>query len=533
AFPNVNESLIDPLVYVLALIWDIEAGENDSPGPQKDPYVNLKAEPSFFKARLPRGITKQTHTTVDLCLPSYESGTVSYHNPFYDDPQFKETVSFVKEKIENNIRDIIVLAGVSGGGKTATTFGIAVQRWSIYIDFSPSIGTYGDHVGKELIKTKIKQPKFEQHDQQDHVFRMLDTVILSRGLLLIKMLIEKNILTPKEWLFAQLRMNDNKIRMKLADENYDIFKVNSLIESIKTCRNVESLTLIFDEAQVLCRSEYGEYKGSSVPNKKWNLLQVYVEHLTHLPVTCLLAEKNQEIIKLIEKWYKKIRSDMAEYLENACKYLKANNLNPDRAIIDVLRLRVFYNQKYESAIKLLQHSIIPCKSPECITLESSKTTSGIIEINTSLESYLVSSIELFLKNTRRKTLIEFFIDEIIKLDGIPSPSIGNEFDAIFIAAIIQKRGLNAREELNRWKAGQQFDLPSWITPTMEFVTISNLSRVVPMAKYVEDETYRYYAIQPDTYSGSDLMISLVDDKQNVVLLSASCTVSVNPIEQDK
>ncbi|RIB07752.1 hypothetical protein C2G38_405457 [Gigaspora rosea] len=289
AFPNVNESLIDPLVYVLALIWDIEAGENDSPGPQKDPYVNLKAEPSFFKARLPRGITKQTHTTVDLCLPSYESGTVSYHNPFYDDPQFKETVSFVKEKIENNIRDIIVLAGVSGGGKTATTFGIAVQRWSIYIDFSPSIGTYGDHVGKELIKTKIKQPKFEQHDQQDHVFRMLDTVILSRGLLLIKMLIEKNILTPKEWLFAQLRMNDNKIRMKLADENYDIFKVNSLIESIKTCRNVESLTLIFDEAQVLCRSEYGEYKGSSVPNKKWNLLQVYVEHLTHLPVTCLLA----------------------------------------------------------------------------------------------------------------------------------------------------------------------------------------------------------------------------------------------------
>ncbi|CAG8633928.1 12355_t:CDS:2, partial [Acaulospora colombiana] len=602
AFPNVDKFSIDQLVYALALIWNIETGKCDSPSPQNDPYVKLKAEPSFFKARLPRGITQKTLTTVDLCLPSYESGTVNYHNPFYDDQQFKEAVSFVKEKIENNIGDIVVLAGVSGGGKTSTTFGIAMQRWSIYIEFSPGAGTYGNHVGKELETIKDEQPKFEQHDLQRHT------------------LIEKNTLTPKEWLFSQLRTNDSKIRTKLARENYDTFNVNALIESINDCLNVESLTLIFDEAQVLCRSEYGEYKGSSVPNKKWNLLQSYIEHLTNLPVTCLLAgtymhmssgislvtsvgkkrdlkdhivlklpflshndvlrslnavidltdvspkilnllgcllkgrprncasfvrlliserisvnrtkdQKNQEIIKLIEKWYKMICEDMADYLENACKYLDANNLNPDRAIIDVLRLRVFYNRKYESAIKLLQHSIIPCKSPECITLGSSKLTPDIIEINTSLESYLVSSIELFLKNTRRKTLVEVFIDEIIRLDGIPS--IGNEFDAIFITAIIQKRGINAREELNRWKNGQQFDLPSWITPTMKFVTISNLSKAVPIAKYVEDETYSYYAIQPDTYSGSDLVISLVDDKQNIVLLSASCTVSGSPIKRDK
>ncbi|CAG8724307.1 12869_t:CDS:2, partial [Acaulospora morrowiae] len=620
AFPNVDEFSIDQLVDALALIWNIETGKCDSPGPQNDPYVKLKVEPSFFKARLPRGITQKTLTTVDLCLPSYESGTVNYHNPFYDDQQFKEAVSFVKEKIENNIGDIVVLAGVSGGGKTSTTFGIAMQRWSIYIEFSPSAGTYDDHVGRELDVIIDERSKFEQRDQQRHVFRMLDMVILSRGLLLIKMLVEKNILTPKEWLFAQLRMNDSKIRMKLAHENYNILNINALIESINACLNVESLTLIFDEAQVLCRSEYGEYKRSSVPNKKWNLLQAYIEHLTHLPVTCLLAgtymhmssgislvtsvgknrglkdhivlklpflshndvlrnlnavidltdvspkilnflgcllrgrprncasfvrlliserisinrtkdQKTQEITKLIKKWYEMICKDMAEYLENACKYLDANNLNPDRAIIDVLRLCVFYNQKYESAIKLLQHSIIPCKSPECITLGSSELIPDIIEINTSFESYIVSSIELFLKNTRRKTLVEVFIDEIIRLDSIPS--IGNEFDAIFITAIIQKRGLNVREELNRWKNGQQFDLPSWITPTMKFVTISNLSKAVPIAKYVDDETYSYYAIQPDTYSGSDLVISLVDDKQNIVLLSASCTVSGSLIERDK
>ncbi|CAG8523686.1 8844_t:CDS:2, partial [Acaulospora morrowiae] len=43
----------------------------------------------------------------------------------------------------------------------------------------------------------------------------------------------------------------------------------------------------------------------------------------------------------------------------------------------------------------------------------------------------------------------------------------------------------------------------------------------------------YYAIQPDTYSGSDLMISIVDYKQNIVLLLASYIVSRSPIEQDK
>jgi hypothetical protein len=111
--------------------------------------------------------------------------------------------------------------------------------------------------------------------------------------------------------------------------------------------------------------------------------------------------------------------------------------------------------------------------------------------------------------------------------------IGNEFDAVFITAIIHKRGLNVREELNKWKNGQQFDLPSWITPTMEFVTTSNLSGSVPIVKYVNDTSYSSYAIQPDIYSGSDVVISLADNKHNVVLLSASCTISSSPVKRSK
>ncbi|CAG8485740.1 11980_t:CDS:1, partial [Acaulospora morrowiae] len=286
AFPqNIN---IESFVNTLALIWNIEVVKNVTPSPQNDPCAKLKMEPSFFKINLPRGITEQTFTTVDLCLPSYKSET-NYHNPFYNDPQFKETVSLVQKKIEDNPKDIIVLAGVSGGGKTSTTFGIAMERWSIYIDFSPTVGQYGSHAGAELGDIRTKQPKFEQYDQQDYAYRKLNTIILSRGLLLIKMITERKILTPKEWLFLQLKMNDSEIRDTLGPKNYNNLTVVTLINRINAFLKVDYLTLIFDEAQILCRSEYGEYQGSSINGKRWNLLQGYIVHLTQLPVTCLLV----------------------------------------------------------------------------------------------------------------------------------------------------------------------------------------------------------------------------------------------------
>ena len=256
---------------MLSLIWHVEELENGSPDTQSDPCFKLKMEPSFFKINLPRGITKKSSKTVDLCLPAYDNSGMNYHNPFYKDPQFIETVSLVQEKIEENPGDVIVLAGVSGGGKTSTAFGIAMQRWSIYIDFSPSAGIYGDHVGAELENARIINPSFEHNDQQSRVFRMLDIVILSRGLLLIKKLTEEKISTQKEWLFVQLQMGDYKIRKILGSKDYDTLTIKTLINIINACLKVDYLTLIFDEAQVLCRRDYGEYKGSSVPDKKWNL----------------------------------------------------------------------------------------------------------------------------------------------------------------------------------------------------------------------------------------------------------------------
>ncbi|CAB4431593.1 unnamed protein product [Rhizophagus irregularis] len=613
-FPHINKFSIDQLIDALALIWSVEAVESDPPSSQNDPCVKLKMKPSFFKIDLPSTIAQQSDTLVDLCLPPYKSKSgMNYLNPFYDDPQFIDTVSLVQEKLINYPKDITVLAGVSGGGKTSTAFGISIRHWTIYVDFSPSRGQYGDFMGQELGNIRAIPPKYGQTEEQRKVFDMLDLAILSRGLLLIKMLVQEKISTPREWLIAQLRMSDSDIRETLGSKSY---KASTLINNINACLNVKSLILIFDEAQVLCGPAYGEYNGSTLFRKPWNLLQAYIEHLTHLSVTCLIAgtymhmasgislvtsigkvpgshahivlklpflsqndvlrnleavidltnvtpetcnyliyvlrgrprncasfvrkliserksmnrTKDQEMRKLIRSWVVDMSSDMADYLDDTCKYVGANNLHPEKAIMDVLRLRVFYNQKFSHAIELLKHSIIPCMSPKCISVSHKKTYKNGININPSFESYFVSGIEEFFLR-KGKTLVDVFVENIILLNN--TSSIGNEFDAVFITAIIQKRGYNVREELNKWKNGQEFDLPSWITPTMKFKTTSNLSGTVPLAKYVNDKIYYRHAIQPEIYSGSDLVVYLVDDEQNMILLSASCTVSVSPIKREK
>ncbi|CAB4410823.1 unnamed protein product [Rhizophagus irregularis] len=600
---------IDQPIDALALIWDIEALESGSIVSQNDPYVELRMAPSFFKISLPRGITERTFTNVDLCLPSYNKSGENYHNPFYNDPQFRETVSFVEKKIKERPKDIIVLAGVSGGGKTSTTFGIAIQHWSIYIDFSPIIGYYGVHLITELEEIRRIKPKFELDSQQIDAFRMLDIAILSRGLLLIKMFIEEKVSTPKEWLLAQLQMNDSETRSILRLRKYDHDTIIILIKKINACLKLANLTLILDESQVLCSSEYGKYKESN-RGKTWNLLQGYVAHLLQFPVTCLLAgtymhmasgislitsvgkdpnlqthivlklpflspddvlrnldavidlenvktetrellgnilmgrprncasfvrlliltprsngkTKDQVLRELIPLWQHEICSSMADYLANACEYFGVDNLHSEKAIMDVLRHRVFYHHEFKEAIVLLQHSIIPCQSPECIVLKYNSKIDHEIEINSSFESYLIDSIKLFLEQKRNKKMIDVFIDNIIMLNNVTS--IGNEFDAVFITAIIEKRNCYVREVLDKWKNGQQFDLPSWITPTMKFITTSNLSDSVRITQYVDNiMTYSSYAIQPEQRSGSDAVFTLMDDKQDVVLLSVGCTVS--------
>ncbi|CAI2170564.1 4832_t:CDS:2 [Funneliformis geosporum] len=155
-------------------------------------------------------------------------------------------------------------------------------------------------------------------------------------------------------------------------------------------------------------------------------------------------------------------------------------------------------------------------------------------INAFSIDQLVDALALiwYVEAGERKTLVDVFVEYIIRLNN--TSSIGNEFDAVFISVMIEKRGRRVREVLNEWKNSQEFNLPSWITPTMMVMTISNLSGGVPIVEYVENTThYRSYAIQPDRFSGLDVVISFADDEQNVVLLSASCTISGEPINRGK
>ncbi|PKY54243.1 hypothetical protein RhiirA4_472929 [Rhizophagus irregularis] len=52
------------------------------------------------------------------------------------------------------------------GGKTSTAFGISMQNWSIYVDFSPIGGQYGNFMGRELEKIRARPPKYGQTEEQ-------------------------------------------------------------------------------------------------------------------------------------------------------------------------------------------------------------------------------------------------------------------------------------------------------------------------------------------------------------------------------
>ncbi|POG66457.1 hypothetical protein GLOIN_2v1780499 [Rhizophagus irregularis DAOM 181602=DAOM 197198] len=111
-----------------------------------------------------------------------------------------------------------------------------------------------------------------------------------------------------------------------------------------------------------------------------------------------------------------ISFDMAVYLENACKYVGADNLHREKAIMDVLKLHIFHNQRYSQAIKPLQYSIVPYESQEYFTPSHyNETFSEEIKINPSFESYLVSDIEDFFQR-RGKSLVDVFVDNIILLN---------------------------------------------------------------------------------------------------------------------
>ncbi|UZO21680.1 uncharacterized protein OCT59_014067 [Rhizophagus irregularis] len=484
AFSHINPNSVDGIVDVLSLIWnveEVEEVESYSSSSQNDPCAKLKMKPSFFKINLPGTITKNASQEVDLCLPPHESESGMKYNPFYDDTSYP--------------KDITVLTGVSGGGKTSTAFGISIQHWSIYVDFSTSGGQYGDFMGPELESIRAKPPRYGEYQtsEQIEVFNMLDLAIIARGLLLIKMLVQERISTPKEWLFEQLQIDINYIgaikdilrnRKSFVEPDMEnTMGVQNRIKSGVSCRltlnilRTVPLPALLPALTCIWQQEF-------LLSLVWeNPKMLHLKLATSLDISSeddletvhhnrkpTNRTKDQEMRVLIRLWFEKMSTDIADYLEDACNYVGADNLYPEKAIMDVLRHDESFSEE--------------------------------ITINPSFESYLIPGIEAFFQR-RGKSLVDVFIDNIILLNN--NSSIGNEFDAVFITAIIQKRGCNVRDELNKWKNGQQFDLPSWITSTMKFVTISNLSNAVPLARYVSDETYCRRAIQLEPCSGSDLV----------------------------
>ncbi|RUS14307.1 hypothetical protein BC937DRAFT_94031 [Endogone sp. FLAS-F59071] len=597
---------------MLALIWRCESPILSATTIPSDPYVELKKEPSVFKARLPRAFSGKN---IDLCLPAYtnEDGT-EYENPLHDDPQFKKTVNLLREKIDKGKgHHIIVLAGVSGGGKTSATFACAAERWAICLDCSHSTSFYGNLMYTELSSIRSFPPVLDDIPSQCKALNTLDLAFESKGLAI-----------------AQLRATNNeldkticKISTILSQQILNPFSIRILLIAINACLNIHDLLLIYDEAQVLCRHEYGKYKTDRARGS-CNLLHAYTLHVLGLPITFLLAgtsmhlarglslvqsgferiggahqvqvilklpfltpkdvlrnldavidlqgvtnstrdylgtmlqgrprscayfikllaktrstreSKEQEIRELIKTWHKEMCASMAKYLRETCENL-GEEIDPYQAILDIVGLWVSSNptnSTYKHAIALLQHCVLPSEKPDFITLDPGSSLSPAFEISTTLESFLLPGIELFLEQ-RGKTLVDILVDNMSRLQHIKT--IGNQLHSAFTTAMIQKHGRNVREELTAWTNNKDLAFPDWITSGLRFVTTSNLANGVSLVGYIKDifskaPNHHCHAIQPEESAGSDVVLSLVDDEQHVVLMSVSCTISGKNVKKEK
>ncbi|POG54464.1 hypothetical protein GLOIN_2v1740002 [Rhizophagus irregularis DAOM 181602=DAOM 197198] len=620
-FPHVDDvdlPFFRKLAQSLAVIWD--RSHDFSFETPNNPYVKLKQSPSIFKTPLPYGVTKRTCDRIDLCLPPFEVNTeMTYKNPLYHEPQFLETVRLVRNKIKKYEQDIIVLAGVTGGGKTSTTFAIAAELWAVHIDCSNFLSEYNNQLSDLLGAVRAKTPPFNDTTLQEWALRQLDIDFVSRMLILVKMYVEQKIKTPKDWLLAQLYSLDKK-SINLICENLSELstrELSILIHFINQCLKIERILFIQDEAQCLCRPEYGEYTGSNETNKPWNFLQAYTNHMiafkfevTHIisgtnmhmssgisldtsvgkepsravhlvlklpylspddvtkvldtvinmegvspetllylgnilkgrPRNCasflkmlayrseLLKDKDDEMVKTSKKWIEKITMSMISYLRNTDSTLAIGGVDPRKAIVDLVCCGIINSTS--AGAELLRHGILPIQSPTFITLNSEEIDFTSIKINLELESYFITAIGKYFMLDNNATLTDIYVSHILERLGSPQ-SFGNELDGAFASAIIEKCGRNVLEELKKWTddLDPHFKFPEWITPGMQFVTETNLSKAVPLDVYVKDiyQTTKYHthAIQPPQNAGSDLVLCLVDksnESNNVVLLSLSSAI---------
>ncbi|GES83303.1 hypothetical protein GLOIN_2v1672762 [Rhizophagus clarus] len=633
-FPHVDdveEPFFRKLAQKLAVIW--KRSHDFSLETPNYPYYKLNQSPSILKTRLPYGVTKTTCNEIDPRLPPFKVNTKSkmiYENPLYYDPQFQETVNLVRERIKENGQDVIVLAGVSGGGKTSITFAIAAEQWGIHVDCSHIISDYNNQLSRELGEIKAKNPPFEKVEQQNWALRSLDIAFASRLLILVKMFVEKKIKTPKDWLLAQLHGLD-KPSIALLSENLteqSATEFSTLLIFINKCLKIERILFIQDEAQCLCRPEFGDYVGNSIAGTPWNLLQAYTHHMissdydvTHIisgttmhmlsgialvtsvgkikpsrrvhlvlklpylspddvirilktvinmdgvsfetlsylgnflkgrPRNCVLfikmltdlseplKDKDNGMVNTSKKWFKEITNTMVEYLRNTASTLSLRGINPTNAIIEIICCRILNSES--PGAELLRHGILPVKSPPFITLLPHNVNSSSFKINLELESYIIESIEKYLKLNNKETLTDIYVTHILQRLG-SKQAIGSELDAAFVSTIIEKRNCSVLEELKKWTGdtnSSDFNFPEWITPGMQFVTETNLSNNVSLYDYVKDiyESTRYHnaAIQPTIHAGSDLVLSLVDESnesKNVVLLSLSSAFYEDAVPANK
>eukprot|EP00834_Sanchytrium_tribonematis_P005378 NODE_322_length_9794_cov_0.486643.p1 type:complete len:817 gc:universal NODE_322_length_9794_cov_0.486643:7240-9690(+) len=242
--------------------------DKDGPSTPLSIFSKLKIRPPRTYGDIP-----------DYCIP--------LNIPFSKSPSLVKSNATISDKLRHPQTELIVLAGVSGAGKTTLSFSLSKSYYLIYSEVN---GLYGDKCDFLLDKLKwiMHLEAFQKHQRVDFLFR-LD--LFARLLCLLHGIIFKSI-SKTDWLLSILGKSaikdtiESVYRKTNEKNNISLNVCCKFIVKILGIMKVPFL-IVRDEAQVFSNSKYGTFKSDTF--EVLNLLEYSSQLYTKLGCQQILS----------------------------------------------------------------------------------------------------------------------------------------------------------------------------------------------------------------------------------------------------
>ena len=151
-------------------------------------------------------------------------------------------------------KELAILIGTSGSGKTRQTFEVLCSIYGIYFTLTDGKNPGSSDLTKMLKRLENHMDRSNLNSNQDYLTRLIKCIVLSR-LSLFKQCYELTSITPRDWLLIQLRFDCTPIlneARKLTEKDLEskLKELTLYMQQKNECNgSVGYLPIFLDEAQ--------------------------------------------------------------------------------------------------------------------------------------------------------------------------------------------------------------------------------------------------------------------------------------------